>query len=91
MDKSDPCLFKECVLNMKIDCFSVRENSVLAEVLETARNDVKNMFAKDEVKMLTANQKKVARCGLGSGLESGSSTVTASLLMLVSLSLFAVL
>ena len=71
---------KECVLKMKIDCFSKRENKVLTEIIGTAFEDAKEVYAMDEVqkgleKKMSANQKKLVECALGSGSGSGRSSL----------------
>ena len=71
---------KECVLKMKIDCFSKRENKVLTEIIGTAFEDAKEVYAMDEVqkgleKMMPVNQKKLVECALGSGSGSGRSSL----------------
>ena len=70
---------KKCVLDMKIGCFSERENSVLAEIMGTALGDVKEIYAMDEVqkmvaKNMTANQMELVKCVLGSGATSGTAS-----------------
>ena len=62
---------EKCVLDLKIDCFSKRENAVLSEIMGTAFGDVKELFAMDEVqkmieKDMSANEKELAKCAMGS-------------------------
>ena len=63
---------KKCVGEMKIGCFSDRENTALAEVVNTALADVREMYAMDQVqnmvmRNMTVNQKDLAQSALGSG------------------------
>merc|ERR1712013_738560 len=62
---------EKCALDLKIDCFSKRENAVLSEIMGTAFGDVKELFAMDEVqkmveKDMSANEKELAKCAMGS-------------------------
>jgi len=69
---------EKCALDLKIDCFSKRENAVLSEIMGTAFGDVKELFAMDEVqkmveKDMSANEKELAKCAMGSsGSGSGA-------------------
>ena len=73
---------KKCVLGQKIDCFSERENKFLAEMILTALDDVKEMYATDAMQKwfalleafgkMPANQRKVVECAVGFGIGSGS-------------------
>ena len=68
---------KECILNIKVVCFSKRENKFLTEIIGTAFEDVKEIYAMDEVrkgleKDMSANQKKLVECAMESGSGSGS-------------------
>ena len=70
---------KKCVLDMKIDCFSERENSVMAEIMGTALGDAKEIYAMDEVqkmvaKNMTDNQRDLVKCVLESGSTTGTSS-----------------
>ena len=77
---------KKCVLGQKIDCFSERENKFLAEMMVTALDHVKEMYATDAMQKWfallkafgkkSANQKKEVECAFGLGLGSGSGRST---------------
>lgn len=67
----------QCVRATRIGCFSERENTALAEVLEIALVKAREVFAMDEVlEMLSARQSKLGKCALGSGEQSGGNTST---------------
>ena len=66
---------QDSVLGMKIGCFSDRENKALAEVLDTALTDVREIYGMNEVqkmmtKNMTTNQRELAKCALRSGESS---------------------
>ena len=73
---------KKCYLDLKIDCFSKRENAVLAEMIGTAYGDLKDIFAMEKMQTITeelsANEQYALKCALGSG--SGKSSLMVGVL-----------
>lgn len=69
--------FEDCILRGQIGCFSERENKALTEVLDTAFEDLEEVYAMSAVqkmmtKNMTTNQRKLARCAMGQGSDHSS-------------------
>jgi len=80
---------ERCVLDLQSECFSERENKVLAEIVKTAFSDVKEIYVMNEVqKIVEEDLKEIYECGLGLTSVSGSGRSSLMVGVLLPLLLF---
>ena len=75
---------QNCILGLKVDCFSERENDVLTDLLKTAFKDRKEFYGtelgKKVLKKMKPYQREIFKCVLrleeNNSMESGQPSVT---------------
>ena len=75
---------QKCILELKVECFSERENNALADLLKTAFKDSKEAYGTDTGKKvlreMKPNRREILKCVLelegSNSVESGQASVT---------------
>ena len=84
---------QKCILELKVECFSERENNVLADLLKTVFEDSKESYGTDTGKKvlreMKPNRREILKCILelegSKSVESGQASVTISSLFITPL------
>ena len=84
---------QKCILELKVECFSERENNVLADLLKTVFKDSKESYGTDigkkVLREMKPNQREMIKCALElegtKSVESGQASVTISSLFITPL------